>query len=234
MNVLAIVPAFNEAASIESVVRSLRDLGVDVLVVDDGSGDDTADLARAAGATVAPLPVNLGIGGALQTGFRFALDRGYQHCFQFDADGQHSPREVATLLAPVQAGEVDLCIGSRFAAGEDPYSVSATRRGVMRLLARWVSRIVGRPMTDVSSGFRAFNRTALGLFAVKYPTDYMESVEALVIAAKAGLRITEVPVVMYEREHGMSSASSFRAALKTFRMAASVLLVRMFDSTPVA
>lgn len=209
------------------VVADLRALDVDVIVVDDGSADDTGARAHDAGASVVTLPTNLGIGGALQTGFRLARQRNYEVAFQFDADGQHSTDYVPGLLAPVLAGEADMVIGSRFASGSDEYQVGHSRRLLMRLLARLVSHLAGMPLSDVSSGFRAFGPRAIELFADEYPQDYMESVEALVIAARAGLKIRETSVTMYERAWGEPSNRSLRAVTKVVRMLLSVLLIRM-------
>lgn len=226
---LAIVPAYNEAGGVGHVVGLLHDQGVDVVVIDDGSADDTARLAHEAGAIVITLPTNLGIGGALQAGFRFARDRGYDMAFQCDADGQHSPDHVSVLLEPLSSG-ADLVIGSRFADGSEDYAVSGIRRIVMRILARIITRISGVALSDVSSGFRAFGPRAIELFAFDYPHEYMESVEALVIGARAGLEIREVPVTMHERGWGEPSANPFRAGGKTLRMLCSVLLLRLWPA----
>lgn len=226
---LAIVPAFNESGGVADIVRRLLDHDVDVLVVDDGSADDTAALAHGAGATVIRLPTNLGIGGALQAGFRYAKDRGYPMAFQCDADGQHSPDHVADLLAPLAEG-ADLAIGSRFAEGSQEYEVSGIRRLVMRILARVITRISGVQLSDVSSGFRAFGPRAIELFAIDYPHEYMESVEALVIGARAGLQIVEVPVTMHQRAWGEPTANPFRAGGKTLRMLCSVVLLRLWPA----
>lgn len=226
---LAIVPAYNESGGVAGVVAHLLREGSDVVVIDDGSADNTSSLAHEAGAIVITLPTNLGIGGALQAGFRFARDRGYTAAFQCDADGQHSPDHVATLLEPLSRG-ADLVIGSRFADGSEDYAVSGVRRVVMRILARIITRISGVELSDVSSGFRAFGPRALELFAFDYPHEYMESVEALVIGARAGLRIEEVAVTMHERAWGEASANPFRAGGKTLRMLCSVLLLRLWPA----
>lgn len=225
---LAIVPAYNEAGGVRSVVTQLLGHpGIDVLVVDDGSTDETAALASEAGAEVVRLPINLGIGGALRTGFRIARDRGYSSAFQFDADGQHDAGHIETILEPVRAGSADLVVGSRFADGGKNYSVGGVRRFVMKVLAHSVSRVAGTRLTDVSSGFRAFGPRCLAFFADEYPQDYMESVEALVMAVRAGLRVQEVPVEMAARAWGEPSAHDALAAIKTVRMLMSVLLVRL-------
>jgi glycosyltransferase involved in cell wall biosynthesis len=208
---LAIVPAYNEAASVGSVVHEIRaaDPGFHVLVVDDGSTDETAAVARAHGARVVRLPFNLGIGGAVQTGYRFARDHGYDLAVQVDGDGQHDPRELRALLAPVVAGEADLVVGSRF-AGAGSYHAPALRSVGIRLFARVISRIVGQRVTDTTSGFRAANRRAIALFADDYPHDYPE-VETTVMVVKERLRLAEVPVSMRERAAGRSSITAARS-----------------------
>jgi glycosyltransferase involved in cell wall biosynthesis len=203
---LAIVPALNEAGSIESVIREIRaeDLDFEVLVVDDGSTDGTAALAEAAGARVVRLPFNLGIGGAVQTGLQYAREHDFGIAVQIDADGQHDPSQLPQLLAPLVAEEADVVVGSRF-LGERNYKAPLVRRIGIRVFAAIVSAVVGQPLTDTSSSFRAFGRRAIAYFARDYPHGFVESVEATVIAARCGLRLKEVPVVMRQRLMGQSS-----------------------------
>ena len=167
------MPAFNEEGSVGAVVEEIRaaDEGMDVLVVDDGSRDATAQVARAHGAHVVRLPFNLGIGGAVQTGYRYAREHGFDVAVQVDGDGQHDARELAALLAPVLAGDADLAVGSRFADGSGAYRAPLPRRIGIRLFARTISRITGQRVTDTTSGFRAANRRAIALFAEDYPHD---------------------------------------------------------------
>jgi glycosyltransferase involved in cell wall biosynthesis len=207
---LVIIPAWNEEAPLPGVLaelhRSLPD--GDVLVVSDGSTDRTAEVARLAGAAVVELPFNLGIGGALRTGFLYAVRHGYQRAVQFDADGQHDSSQVPVLLEALDAG-ADLVIGSRFAArrGADgeSYEVGKLRGGAMGLLRFTVRRITKQRFTDTSSGFRGFSRPMLTYFADTYPSEYMESVEALLMAHRAGFTVREVPVQMRERQDGTAS-----------------------------
>jgi glycosyltransferase involved in cell wall biosynthesis len=203
---LAIVPALNEAGSIESVIREIRaeDPDFEVLVVDDGSTDNTAALAEAAGARVVRLPFNLGIGGAVQTGLQYAREHDFGIAVQIDADGQHDPTQLPQLLAPLVAGEADVVVGSRF-LGERNYKAPLLRRIGIRLFAAIISAVVGQPLTDTSSSFRAFGRRAIAYFSRDYPHGFVESVEATVIAARCGLRLKEVPVVMRQRLMGQSS-----------------------------
>ena len=213
MRAVAIVPAFNEEGNVGGVVDEIRahDAGFDVVVVDDGSFDRTADVAREHGARVVRLPFNLGIGGAVQTGFRFAFEQGYDLAVRVDGDGQHDPAQLDVILAPVLAGDADIAVGSRFAATDaDGYRSSRSRRLGIRLLAWVVSRIVGRRVTDTTSGFQALNRKAIELFAHDYPHDYPE-VEATVMVFRHRLRSVEVPVSMRERSGGRSSITALRA-----------------------
>lgn len=208
---IAIVPAYNEEQNIGRVVDELRafDLQLDVVVVSDGSVDRTAEVAAEHGAHVVQLPFNLGIGGAVQTGFQYAHANGYELVVRCDGDGQHDPAELPKVLAPVLAGDADIAVGSRFAGGSG-YRSSATRRVGIRLLALIVSAIAHQRVTDTTSGFQALNRKALDLFAADYPHDYPE-VEGMVMTIKHRLRLTEVPVAMREREHGQSSITALRS-----------------------
>jgi len=209
---VAIVPALNEEVAIAGVIDELRayDPGLDVVVVDDGSVDRTAAVAAARGARVLRLPFNLGIGGAVQTGFRYAFERDYDVAVRVDGDGQHDPSQLPRVLEPVLRGEADIVVGSRFAAGGDGYRSSRTRRVGIHLLARVVSRIVGQRVTDTTSGFQALNREGIALFARDYPHDYPE-VEATVMVFRHRLRLREVPVTMRERDGGRSSITTLRS-----------------------
>jgi len=208
---IAIVPALNEEGNIGRVVDELRafDGGLDVVVISDGSVDRTAEVAAEHGAHVVRLPFNLGIGGAVQTGFRYAWEHGYELAVRCDGDGQHDPAELPKVLGPVLAGEADIVVGSRF-AGDTGYRSSAARRIGIRLLASVVSAIARQRVTDTTSGFQALNRKALALFAADYPHDYPE-VEGMVMTIKHKLRLQEVPVRMREREHGQSSITALRS-----------------------
>jgi len=215
---LVIVPAFNEQGSVGGVIEEIRraDPKLEVVVVDDGSGDRTAEVARAHGAHVVSLPFNLGIGAAVQTGFLYALANGFDLAVQVDADGQHDPSELPKLFAPLEAGEADLVIGSRF-AGESDFRSSFVRRLGIRLFALTVSAIARRRLTDTTSGFRAVSRRGIVLFAADYPHDYPE-VEATVMVVKHRLRVREVPVRMRERAAGHSSITALRAVYYIFKV----------------
>lgn len=212
MKVLAIIPAYNEEASVAAVVEALGRVrpALDVVVVDDGSSDATAEAARAAGARVLSLPFNLGIGGAVQTGYLYARDNGYDVAIQVDGDGQHDPAEIPKLLGPLQEGRADLVGGSRFLDRAAGYRASVPRRlGI--LYFSWVlSALLLRRVTDPTSGFRAANRRAIELFSRDYPTDYPE-VDSLVLLWRHDLHSQEVPVEMSPRQGGQSSISWIRA-----------------------
>ena len=208
---IAIVPALNEEATIAGVVEEIRafDDGLAILVIDDGSHDRTAQVARAAGARVLRLPFNLGIGGAVQTGFRYAFENGFDLAVRVDGDGQHDPSQLAAVIEPVARGETDIAVGSRYLAPSGHgYRSSVTRRVGIRLLARIVSLLTRQRITDPTSGFQALNRKGIMLFAADYPHDYPE-VEAIVLVERHRLRLVEVPIAMRPRTSGRSSIRTF-------------------------
>ncbi len=209
---LVVIPAYNESASIGQVLAevaaSLPD--ADTVVVDDASTDGTRTRALAAGATVLSLSFNLGVGGAVRTGFRYAVRHGYTQVLQLDADGQHDPREARLLLA--RLGDADLVIGARF-AGRGDYAVRGPRRWAMRMLSSVLSRTARTRLTDTTSGFRANGPRAVQLFAQHYPAEYLgDTVETIVIGSRAGLKIEQVPVSMRERAGGRPSQTSWQAS----------------------
>ena len=218
------LPALNEAESIARVVAEVRSHQplADVLVVDDGSTDRTADVARAAGARVMALPFNLGVGGAMRAAYRFAFEEGYDAAVQVDADGQHDPADIARLRAALH--EADVVVGARF-AGVGDYVVRGPRRWAMRLLSSTLSRLVGTPLTDPTSGFRMVNSSALALFAFDFPEEYLgDTVEALVLASRADLRIAQVPVAMRERTAGAPSQNTLRSSAYLLRVVTAIML----------
>lgn len=211
-DLLIIVPAFNEEESLPAVLAEIREAvpGADVLVVNDGSTDATSRVARSAGVLVADLPVNLGIGGAMQTGYRFAQRRGYAIAVQLDADGQHDPRDLPKLVGPVREGRAALVVGSRYLS-PSAYRSSVPRRVGAALLSWVVRKLTGLTVHDTTSGFRAADRRVIDAYASQYPADYPE-VEALVYLQREGLPILEVPVTMRARQGGRSSITARRAA----------------------
>jgi glycosyltransferase involved in cell wall biosynthesis len=209
VRVLIVVPALNEERSVGDVVRATRALDYDVCVVDDGSTDATAATASAAGASVLRVPLNLGVGGALRCGFRWALANGYDVAVQLDADGQHDPAQIGLLLRRMLDSGADMVIGSRFAPGAGTYDLEPVRKLAMRVLSRRAARMTGTLVLDTTSGFRAIRRPLLDQFASNYPVEYLgDTVEALIEAGKAGAAIVEHPVDMAPRAHGTGSAGA--------------------------
>ena len=219
MRIIAIVPAYNEEEALPGTLKELRKSApdLDVVVVSDGSVDATADVARSEGAIVLELPYNLGIGGALRTGFRYAFAEGYDAAVQFDADGQHDPAQIGELVRGLESG-ANMVVGSRFTSTSAHYEVSGTRRSAMRLLQVAVRLISGRSYTDTSSGFRAFDRSVLEFFSRNYPSEYMESVESLIVATLEGFDVVEVPVSMRQRSAGEPSNRRFRLIYHYLRL----------------
>jgi glycosyltransferase involved in cell wall biosynthesis len=210
---LVIIPAYNEVATVAAVVDAVRERApfCDALVVSDGSTDDTARRARDAGADVIELPFNLGIGGAVQAGFVYAKEHGYGYVVQVDGDGQHEPADIRTLQEAMDAdASLDMVCGSRFLVPGE-YLAPISRRTGIHVFAFLLSRIVGQPVTDPTSGFRLYNRRAIELFSGDYPHDYPE-VEAVLMLHTHRMRMTEVPVRMFERGGGRSSISTGKSA----------------------
>jgi hypothetical protein len=223
---LAIVPAYNERASIVGVIEALRERApeYDVLVIDDGSTDETAELARGSGIRVLQLPFNLGIGGAVQAGFVFARDQGYDFVAQVDGDGQHDPGELHKLQAAMgEQGRSDVVCGSRFLTTDYRYPAPISRRTGIHLFATLLSRMVDGRISDPTSGFRLYNRRAIELFARDYPHDYPE-VEAVLMLHHHQLRMREVPVRMYTRTGGISSIGTGKSAYYMIKVTLALLI----------
>jgi len=222
--ILIIVPAYNEEESLHGAIQDL--LGhvpqADILVVDDGSCDRTADVARQAGVSVASIPFNLGIGGAMQTGFQYARTKGYDIAIQFDGDGQHLAAEIEILVDALQKGGADIVIGSRF-LNRGEYRPPFFRKIGIWIFSRVLSAIIGMPVTDTTSGFRAANRRVIDFFSRVYPEDYPE-VESLVLLHRAGMSIAEAPVRMRDRTGGRSSITPIRSAYYMIKVLLAVFI----------
>ena len=226
--VVAIVPAWNEAGAIGGVVDEILAFApaITVVVVDDASHDETAAVAADHGATVLRLPFNVGIGGAVQTGFRYARDEGYELAVRLDGDGQHDASELEKLVAPVRAGDADLVIGSRFVDPSGSYRPPFARRMGIGVFAGLVSLLGGQRVTDTTSGFAAMNRAGIELFAVEYPHDYPE-VEATLVALRSGLRLAQVQVEMRDRQAGTSSITFVRSLYYIVKVTLALLVASM-------
>jgi len=226
--IAAIVPAYNEAGAISRVVEEIRafDRAIDVVVVDDASTDDTAAVAESLGATVLRLPFNVGIGGAVQTGFRYALREGHETAVRLDGDGQHDASQLGKLLAPLERGEADFVVGSRFVEDAGAYRPPLARRIGIRVFARLVSLLCRQRVTDTTSGFLALDRVGIELFAAEYPHDYPE-VEATLVALRSGLRLAQVQVDMRERETGSSSITFVRSLYYVVKVTLALLVASL-------
>lgn len=223
--VLVVVPAFNEAENLPLLLASLRQEApfADVLVVNDGSRDQTGEVAEAqAGTRVVNLPCNLGIGGAVQTGFKYAARHGYTIALQVDGDGQHKPKEIESLVDPIRQDLADMVIGSRF-LGVRSFRSSFARRLGIALFAVVNSWLIRQRVTDNTSGFRAYSRKAIEFLAEHYPTDYPEP-ETVILLGKNGFRILEIPVEMQERQGGASSITPLRSVYYMIKVLLAVLV----------
>ncbi len=224
---LVLIPALNEERSVSQIVAGARSLGYPVCVVDDGSTDETAQMARAAGALVLRIPLNLGVGGALRCGFRYAIANGYSTVVQVDGDGQHNPSDIPPMLETMAKSDADMVIGSRFMACDAVHPVAPGRRLAMRVLAWRAGRAVHTKITDASSGFRVIRRPLLEHFAADYPVEYLgDTVEALIVAGHRGARVVEHPIRMAPRLHGSSTASVSASIWYVARVLLAASLVR--------
>jgi len=229
MKTLIIIPAYNEAKNLTGL---LDRLGLvcpehDLVVINDSSNDNTLAVCAERGVNVIDLPVNLGIGGAVQSGYRYALYNRYDAAVQVDGDGQHNPEYIGALLAELEKG-ADICIGSRFISGEG-YQSSAARRIAIRYFSLLIRLFSGYRVTDPTSGFRVCGRKALKLFAADYPQDYPEP-ESIVNAAKHRLRVVEVPVVMNERKEGKSSITRFKSIYYMIKVSLAIIIASFYNT----
>ncbi len=236
--VLVVVPAHDEEASLPATLASVRAHlpGATLVVIDDCSSDRTAEIAAGAGAEIVTLPCNLGYGGAVQAGFKYALAHGYEVVLQLDADGQHDPASAATLLDPVLNGEAEVAIGSRF-LGKAHYPIPALRRLGMHLFARIVTFVARQRFSDPTSGYQALGARAIEFFAHdNYPSDFPDA-DTIILLVLAGFRVREVPVVMRARTAGSSMHSNLKAVYYVSKMFLSIAMVllrrRMLRLSPV-
>lgn len=226
--ILIIVPAYNEAGNIRKTLKEILSLKLTcvVLVINDGSRDQTALEAKKAGVCVVSLPFNIGIGGAMQTGFQFALEENFDIAVQVDGDGQHDVAYLTKILEPVLCHQADMAVGSRFLPPNLGYQSSVIRRIGINFFARLISFLTGVKITDSTSGFRVYNRTMIKIFAQYYPHDFPEP-EAIVVAKSAGAKIVEVPVVMRQRQAGRSSIRYLYTLYYMIKVTFAILLNRL-------
>ncbi|MFR9216474.1 MAG: glycosyltransferase family 2 protein [Ruthenibacterium sp.] len=233
MKILVIIPCYNEAENIARVVKKLQAATagqalpgtVDYLVVNDCSTDESAAICASEGFSYISLPVNLGIGGGVQSGYLYAAQNGYDIAVQMDGDGQHDPAYLASVVGPVARGEVDMCVGSRFITREG-FQTSAMRRAGIRLLSGLIRLLCGVRVLDVTSGFRATGRRLTEFFARNYAQDYPEP-EAIISAVLNGFRVGEAPVVMAERMGGTSSISPLRSVYYMVKVSIALVVYRL-------
>ncbi len=225
MNIMVLIPAYNEGGRIAQVVEAVRRAApeFDIVVVNDGSGDDTAASAAATGATVVSHPFNMGYGVAIQTGYKYACSQGYDFIVQMDGDGQHDPAYLHDLLQPIVAGESDFTIGSRFLEVES-YEPSLARRIGMALFRKTVSWLTGMRITDSTSGYQAFNREVARFFTTEvFPCDYPDA-DMLITLHRAGFSIREIPVRMYANAEGKSMHGGWKSLYYIFKMFLSIFV----------
>jgi len=222
---LVVVPAWNEERNLPFVLDEIRSSGSwDVIVVDDASRDATARMANQSGVQLLQLPINLGIGGAVQTGYRFGLQAGYEYVVQVDSDGQHVASDIEKLLKPLREGYADLVVGSRFLEGEGKYSTTWTRRLGIYFFSKAALTVGSLAIRDVTSGFRAINRRALSHWAKTYPSDFPDA-PALLQLHLEGLRLLEMPAGFRERRSGSSSTTILRSIYYPFKGLLSMMVV---------
>jgi glycosyltransferase involved in cell wall biosynthesis len=225
--VLAIVPAYNEQANLAELVRKLRQVEpkLDILVVNDRSQDQTASICQQLGVNTIHLPCNLGIGGAVQTGYKYAKLHGYSYAVQVDGDGQHDPQHIVELLRPLIDGTADLVIGSRY-INKAGFQSTVMRRMGIKYFSFLIKLLIRQKVTDPTSGFRACNAKVIELFARFYPADYPEP-ESIVFIKRNGYTIKEVPVIMQERLGGISSIKSFRTIYYMIKVSLAICIDKM-------
>lgn len=232
---LVLIPALNEQATIREVVLEVMDHGFDVVVINDGSGDKTAEFARAAGATVLNLRVNLGVGGALRCGFRYAVNNGYRSVVQCDADGQHPISHIQKLIDVSNQTSSHLVIGSRFRYEEILMTVPRHRRFAMWLLGVIASRACQTKITDSTSGFRLISEPLLSQFAKNFPSHFLgDTFEANVVAGRSGYKVKEVAAPISDRRAGVSSTGSGRSIILIARSILVVLFNLHFNIAQLA
>ena len=224
-DVLVVVPAFNEAASIGQVLDGIQSHGFRVLVIDDGSTDETSVVAHQKNAIVLSLPLNVGVGGALRCGFRYAVENGFSAIIQCDADGQHLPSHLMDLVEATNRIDAHMMIGSRFGSEKTTHDPSLLRRFAMLTLSKVAQHATKHSITDSTSGFRLIQQPLLGELAAHLPAYYLgDTFETVVVAGRAGYHVEEIGVAMAPRKHGASSSGNFRSIVLIGKVLTTVLL----------
>ena len=227
MKKLIIIPAFNEESNIEKTVTAIQKnaQGFDYVIINDCSGDNTRQICEENGYNIVTLPINLGIGGAVQTGYKYALEHGYDVAVQVDGDGQHDPEFLSTMAEHLMDNGLDMVIGSRFIEKEG-FQSSALRRIGIIFFSKLIKILTGTLITDPTSGLRMIGRNAMALFAVDYPRDYPEP-ESVVAVIQRGMKVEEIPVVMKEREGGVSSISLKKSVYYMIKVTLAIMIERI-------
>lgn len=227
MKILVIIPCYNEEKNIQQVVESLKKAApdVDYLIINDCSTDRSAVICKENHFSYLSLPINLGIGGSVQSGYLYAKEHNYDIAIQMDGDGQHDPAYLHTIIQPVADGKVDMCIGSRFLKKEG-FQTSFMRRMGIRILSSFIYLLCGIKIRDVTSGFRACSRSLINYYADHYAQDYPEP-EAILTAVLSGFRVGEAPVIMRERTNGTSSINAFKSVYYMIKVMISLVVVRL-------
>ena len=227
MKILVIIPAYNEQDSIINVIKKLKKdfPRADYVVINDCSKDNTLSVLKENNTSFVNLPINLGIGGGVQTGYKYALENGYDIAIQIDGDGQHDTAYLDKVIAPIEEGVADIAIGSRF-IDKEGFQSSGMRRAGIKFLSALIKICCGTKVRDVTSGFRAVNRKYIKMYAYDYPTDYPEP-EAIVQASVDGARISEVPVIMKERETGQSSIYAWKSIYYMIKVSLAIIICRI-------
>lgn len=227
MRKLIIIPAFNEESNIEKTVSAIKKTAVDFdyVVINDCSGDHTREICKKNGYNVVNLPINLGIGGAVQTGYKYAYEHGYDVAVQVDGDGQHDPEFLSLMADYLMDHELDMVIGSRFIEKRGFQSSKARRMGIV-FFSCLIKLLTGKRITDPTSGLRMIGRNAMGLFATDYPRDYPEP-ESVVAVLRRGMKVEEIPVIMHERTGGVSSISLKKSVYYMVKVTLAILIERI-------
>ncbi len=227
MKTLIIIPAYNEEGNIEHTIRDLNEKSpnCELIVINDCSIDSTKDVLKALGANYIDLPVNIGIGGGVQAGYLYAMEHGYDIAIQFDGDGQHDASYIKDLIAPIESGQADVVIGSRFIEKQG-FQSSVMRRMGINFLSGLIKLLCGVKVKDVTSGMRAVNKKMIREFARNYAQDYPEP-EAILAAGLMDARIVEVPVCMHERQNGVSSINAFKSVYYMIKVSLALIIERL-------